>query len=373
MKSACLVIGGGVIGLSTAYELACRERSVRVIERGRLGREASWAGAGILPPPATRADVPAWRRLQAMSSALHAEWSDRLREETGIDNEYRRCGAVHIARRPGEVAALRAEMLDLAEDGVRIEEIDPRVDLRDLEPNLSHRLPDETQIRAAFHLPDEAQIRNPRHLQALAVACRKLGVVIDEQTSAGSFAIEGDRVVSVTTDAGEIAAESVVLAAGAWSETLLDALGLKLSVYPVRGQMILYRCEKPPVARIINEGPRYIVPRCDGRVLVGSTEEDVGFDRQTTDEGIGELRDFAERLLPPLANWPIENTWAGLRPHAVDGFPYIGRVPHLQNAFVAAGHYRAGLSTSTGTAVLLGQLIVGEALELDISEFRLQR
>jgi glycine oxidase len=137
--------------------------------------------------------------------------------------------------------------------------------------------------------------------------------------------------------------------------------------------MLLYRCAAPPLAHIVSEGPRYLVPRDDGHVLVGSTEEDVGFDKRTTEAALAELRDFAESLVPMLANAELVASWAGLRPHAVDGFPYIGRVPHLENCFLAAGHYRAGLSTSPGTALLLRQLIAGEPLAIDIAEFRLDR
>lgn len=369
----CLIVGGGVIGLSIAYELARSGRSVQLIERGALGREASWAGAGILPPPATAADLPAWKRLLSISHNLHRQWCEQLRRETGIDNGYRRCGGIHLARAAGEAAALKAEMQELAADGVRVEALPSPEQLGELEPNLSLAADGASPIQAAFTLPDEAQIRNPDHLRALAASCRALGVAIQEDTEANSFRIHAGRIVDVNTTAGTFAADHVILTAGAWSQTLLEQVGLSLSVYPVRGQMVLYRCPRPLVRRIINEGPRYIVPRDDGRVLVGSTEEDVGFDKRTTEKGIAELREFAERLLPTLRESPVEKTWAGLRPHAVDGFPYIGRVPHVENCLVAAGHYRSGLTASTGTAVLIRQLLDGERTICDAAEFRLDR
>jgi glycine oxidase len=154
---------------------------------------------------------------------------------------------------------------------------------------------------------------------------------------------------------------------------LAARLGLNLSVYPVRGQMVLYRCSRPLLTHIINEGPRYLVPRDDGHVLAGSTEEDVGFNKRTTAAAIDELQHFAVSLAPALADAEVVQSWAGLRPHAVDGFPYVGRVPHLSNAFVAAGHYRNGLATSTGTALLMRQLMCGQPLEIDIEQFRLDR
>ena len=368
----CAVIGGGVVGLSIAYELAQLGANVTLAERGQVGREASCAGAGILPPPTSQRDVPAWKRFQADSYRLHGRWHEQLREETGIDNGYCVCGALHLAHRVGEAAALRAEMAELAGDGVRVREL-TREEAVSLEPGLQADSPALPDIHVCFHLPDEAQIRNPHHLQALAQACRQRGVVICENQTAQSLRISDDSVEELVTSAGILRTDSYVFCAGAWSEMLLTELGLNLSVYPVRGQMLLYQCESPPASHIINEGPRYIVPRNDGRVLVGSTEEDVGFDKHTTEEGLAELRQFAETVLPGLAGARIEKTWAGLRPHAVDGFPYIGRVPHLKNAYVAAGHYRAGLSTSTGTATAIAQLITEGITELDIVDFRLDR
>ena len=367
----CLVIGGGVIGLSIAYELACLGRSVLVVERGEVGKEASWAGAGILPPPTARGDVPAWPQLQSLSFRLHEQLQARLKDETGIDNGYRRCGGIHVARRAGEAAALRADMAELAADGVKVQRIESFEQLNRLEPNLE--LPGQTGSVAAYLLPDEAQIRNPRHLQALTLACRQRGVRIVSQRPISRFQFQEDRVASACSGGESFEADNFVIASGAWSEELLQMLNLNISIYPVRGQMLLFQCEQPPVQHIINEGPRYIVPRSDGRVLIGSTEEDVGFDKQTTEAGLEELRSFAETVVPCLKSARLEQSWAGLRPHAVDGFPHIGRVPHLSNCFVAAGHYRAGLSTSTGTARVMRQLIEGEPTSIDIDEFRLNR
>lgn len=365
-----VVIGGGVVGLSIAYELARSGARVQLIERGELGREASWAGAGILPPPATRSDLPAWDRLQKLSYELHRSWHAELLARTGIHNGYRRCGGLYLARHAGEAAALGAAVAQWHNDGVRVESLSS-VELTKLEPGLAAVA--QGEIRAAYLLPDEAQIRNPRHLQALVTACRQWGVELSEQTSALQFDQRGGRITGVVTDRGTISADAVCLATGAWTEALAAQLGLILGVYPVRGQMLLYRCERSPLSHIISEGPRYIVPRDDGHVLVGSTEEDVGFDKCTTDIALAELRQFAVSLAQPLASAEVIASWAGLRPHAVDGFPYIGRVPHLENCVVAAGHYRAGLSTSPGTALLVREILNDEPLAVDIAEFRLNR
>jgi glycine oxidase len=137
--------------------------------------------------------------------------------------------------------------------------------------------------------------------------------------------------------------------------------------------MLLYRCPLPPIRRIVNEGSRYIVPRDDGRVLVGSTEEEVGFDQHTTAEGLADLAGFARSLVPALADAPIERSWAGLRPAPLDGLPYLGPLPGLANAFVAAGHFRSGLFLSPATAVVMSQLLRGEAPSVDLAPFRVGR
>jgi glycine oxidase len=369
--SKVLVIGGGAIGLSIAYELARHGERVQLLERGDIGREASWAGAGILPPPATRNDLPAWDRLQAVSYELHRTWSEQLLAQTGIDNGYRRCGGLYLARRAGERAALHAAIAQWRSDGVAVESLSP-IALAEREPGLRASL-ERDEIRTVYLLPDEAQIRNPRHVQALAAACRLHGVEIIDKTDVVDFDQQGSRVAGVVTNRGVFTANNVCIATGAWTESLAAQLGLTLSIYPVRGQMSLFRCSSPPLSHIVSEGPRYLVPRDDGHVLVGSTEEDVGFDKRNTDIALAELRDFATSLVPQLASAELVASWAGLRPHAVDGFPYIGRVPHLENCFLAAGHYRAGLSTSTGTAVLMRQLMRGEPTAIDPREFRLDR
>ncbi|MCA9271166.1 MAG: FAD-dependent oxidoreductase, partial [Planctomycetales bacterium] len=280
------------------------------------------------------------------------------------------CGCIHVPRRPGEAASLLADAAKFAADGIVVERLTPS-QLAACEPHLAAST--AAPFSAALRLPDEAQIRNPRHLQALVAACRLHKVELIEHAPVQDLVIERDRVTAAQAPQRRFSADKFCLAAGAWSEPLCGQLGVSLGIYPVRGQMVLYRSDAPLLTHVVNEGPRYLVPRSDGRLLAGSTEEDVGFDKRNTDEQIAELRQFAESLLPPLAKAEVEATWAGLRPHGVDGFPHIGRVPHLPNCYIAAGHYRSGLYTSPGTAVLLRQLMVGESPSIDMTHFRLSR
>jgi glycine oxidase len=367
----CLIVGGGVIGLSLAWELAKRRRSVCVLERGEPGREASWAGAGILPPATRLQAVHPLDQLRALSAELHPHWAAALREETGIDTGYRRTGGLYVARRPGEAAALAAMADFWREEGIETEPLSVQ-QLERLEPALA-ALARSGQLRATWLLPGEAQLRNPRHLQALLAACKIRGVEILAESEADSFQIENGRVAGVRTRSATFQARTYCLCSGPWTRFLLERLGIPCGIQPIRGQMVLFRTPQPILKRIVNEGPRYLVPRDDGRLLAGSTEEEAGFDRCTTEEGVAGLRRFAVGLIPALAGAEVERTWAGLRPATVDGMPYLGRIPGLANAFVAAGHFRSGIHLSPGTAVEMARLICGEPGEIDLSHFHIGR
>ncbi|MEX2175462.1 MAG: glycine oxidase ThiO [Pirellulaceae bacterium] len=369
-----LIIGGGVIGLSLAWDLAQHGRSVRVIDRGQPGREASWAGAGILPPAnLLRPALHPYDHLCGLSSRLHDEWAPRLQSLTGIDTGYRRCGGIYLARTAGEAAALAAWAAEQQSLGIAVERLE-RADLTRIEPGLRLSVEKSPVFRGpCFLLPDEAQLRNPRHVRALVAAGEKLGVTIAPNVTAIDATIEAGQIAAITTDAGPLRARQVCFTAGAWTGQLLVRLGIAAGILPIRGQMVMFRCARKAIAHILNEGSRYIVPRDDGRVLAGATEEEVGFDKRTTEQAITELTAWARLLVPALAAAPVEQSWAGLRPGSFDGFPYLGPLPGLANAFVAAGHFRSGIYLSPATAVVMSQLMRGEPPEVDLAPFRVGR
>lgn len=367
----CLILGGGVIGLSLAYELAAHGLKVHVLDRAAPGQEASWAGAGILPPGNLAAAKSADDQLAGLAHELHPQWSAQIQEETGIDNGYRRCGGLYLAKDHAGEQGLQQEAKVWRALDVPVEVLTPH-ELAKLEPGLACGSPNSI-IRSALWLPSEAQLRNPRHLKGLLAACTRRGVRISDATAAEGFEIKSGRIRTVQTAAGDHSAETVCIASGAWSGELLAHLGERPPLRPIRGQMVLLACDAPPFARVVNLGRRYLVPRDDGRVLVGSTEEDVGFEKQNTAAGIGGLLQFALELAPTLAGAPIERTWAGLRPATPDERPYLGRVPGLDNAFVAAGHFRKGLQLSSATAVVLGQVIRGQQPRISLETFRVDR
>ncbi|MAD79451.1 MAG: glycine oxidase ThiO [Pirellulaceae bacterium] len=371
MTIDCLILGGGVIGLSIAYQLSHEGKRIRVIDRSRPGQEASWAGGGILPPANLQTAVHPLEKLRGLSHQLHPVWSEQLRAETGIDTGFRRCGGLYLARSPGEAASLHALAASLAEVEIEMNRI-TAAEVGEIEPALQP-LADSGHLVAVYRLPDESQLRNPHHLQALVAACQQRGVEITDHVEATDFNINAGRINGVVTTTGTLSADQYCVTTGAWTFSLLSRLGIKTGILPIRGQIVLFRAPHRVFTHVLNEGPRYLVPRDDGRVIVGSTEEEVGFNRQTTAVEIQELTDLACRIVPDLSNACVEKTWAGLRPDTFDGFPYIGSVPDLPNAFVAAGHFRSGLHMSPGTALVICQLMRGETPEIDLSPFRVGR
>ncbi len=362
MKAEVVILGGGVIGLTTAYFLARDGVRVLLLDRAALGMEASWAGAGILPPSDPATATHPFDRLRALSVPRFAHFSQQLREETGIDNGHLACGGLEFAGHHDEVDAF-----EWRGDGVPVEALTHEA-MQRLEPALANDLGPATRIASL------AQLRNPWHLRALIAACRRTGKIeLREKIDVGRIEVQGSRAVAVETSEGRVEAHQFLVAAGAWTDELLKPLGCRLRIEPVRGQIVLLNPGRPLFRHVLIYGSRYLVPRSDGRVLAGSTEERVGFVKATTPQAIRDLIDLAVRMVPALADATVEQSWAGLRPGSPDGNPYLGRVPSLDNVFVGAGHFRSGIQLSIGSAVLLSEMMRGQPLSLPLDAFRLDR
>lgn len=353
------IIGGGIIGLTSAYFLANQGVSVAVFDRGDLGREASWAGAGIIPPGnPDRAATPA-DRLRGIGSVRFPEFSRELRERTGIDNGYVRCGGIEFLT-PEEAAEILAVW---RAEGVRYSRLpDFRVH------------PYWRDLGLPYELPDCAQVRNPRHLRALVAVCVRPGVALHADTAVGGWEFEGGRVSALVLATGErVTAGRFLVAAGAWSEAFLRPLGHSPHVHPVRGQIVLFAVPHRPAA-VLMCGKRYLVSRGDGHVLVGSTEEpEAGFEKANTEDAVTDLVALAAHLDPELTRERVVKCWAGLRPGSPDGLPFIGRVPGRENVFVATGHFRAGVQLSLGTAQAVTELLTGRPTCVPLEAFALDR
>ena len=341
-----LIIGGGLTGLLAARELRLTGAEVMLVERGELARESSWAGGGILSP------LYPWRYPEAVTAL--ADWSRRhyvglvadIQAESGLDSEFVQSGLLIQSTDESDQALLWA-----AQHDVEMHRITAR-EAAEIEPRLG-------QAVEGLWMPQIGQVRNPRMLQALIEACRQLGVQFKENCAVEELIYRDDKVTGVKTVSGDLSAESVVVAGGAWSEQILAELDEGLGVEPVKGQMLLYKAEPGLVRRIVLSGGHYIIPRRDGHILAGSTLEYMGFDKTLTEQGRQQLQSAAEAVIPALAEVPIANHWAGLRPGSPDGIPHIGQHARVEGLYISVGHFRNGVAMGPASARLLVDLMLG--------------
>ncbi|MCB1865629.1 MAG: FAD-dependent oxidoreductase [Chromatiales bacterium] len=352
-----VIIGAGAAGLTAALELAGAGLRVAVVERGAAARESSWAGGGIVAP------LYPWRYPRAVQALaleghrLWPQWTARLEAQTGVAIEYTASGMWIGAL--GDVEPARAWA---GEHGLDCRPLDVDAVARETGVHLTG---------PALAFPDFAQLRTPRLGRALALAAVAAGVELITDRAATAIETVAGRVAGVRlADGTALGAPNVVVAAGAWSAGLLAPLGLDLPVAPVRGQMLLYSGAAGRLAPMVLSEGRYLIPRRDGRVLCGSTMEDVGFEKATTDEAAQSLRAAAVGMAPWLADCPIEAHWAGLRPGSPDGVPFIGAVAEVPGLYLNCGHHRNGIVLAPGSARLLRALLSAGEPEIDPLPYR---
>lgn len=347
MNRSIIIVGGGVIGMLSALELTRGGRQVTLLERGDTGRESSWAGGGIVSP------LFPWRYFDSVT--VLASWSQtaypslcsELAETTGIDPQYTDSGLILVAPQETDEAVRWA-----AQHRRDLRVID-RTEFTRLEPQAAQ------PAERAIWMPTVGQVRNPRMVRALRRRITQLGVEVRTGESVGRLLVEHGRCVGVATGNGDIHGDSVIVCAGAWSASLLDDLPATPAIHPVRGQMLLFGAAPGTITRMVLEENRYVIPRRDGRTLFGSTIEDVGFAKQTTEAAREELYTIATARFPVLRRFPVEAHWAGLRPSSPAGIPYIGPHPEIDGLFVNAGHFRNGIVLGPASARLLADLALG--------------
>ncbi len=352
MNPDVLIIGGGIIGLSIARELHKNGvKRVTIVERGAAGQEASFAAAGMLAPnaEATRADD--LYRFCSDSCGLFPDLADELLEETGIDIELDRSGTLYAAFTKEDSAKLAARYRWQRSAGLKVEQLSAAETL-EAEPHISER------VRESLLYPDDWQVENRRLLDALRDYADRNQIEIRENVEIKSLIVENGRVRGVEAETGRFAAGKTVLATGAWTSFIkLGADQLPVKVKPIRGQMISYRTAERQFRRVICTPRGYLVPRADGRVLIGATVEDAGFDKAVTETGVEQLRIAGNEIAPGLTALEITEKWAGLRPYAIDGLPVLGSLSGIEDLIVATAHYRNGILLSPLTAKLIAARI----------------
>ncbi len=343
MSADIIIVGAGIVGLSSAHELVGKGARVTVLDRGKPGMEASWAGGGILFPLLPWDYLDEVTSLAFLSMALYPEWTEALQHSSGVDPEYMKCGMTVL---PG-IRSMEKASSWCASHGVRFLE----------EPG------------GKFVLPDVAQVRNPRLIRALSRALENLGVTILQDCEAVSFERKNGNIVGVRTAQGDVhSGQDYVVCAGAWSGMLLGPDGP--DIYPVKGQMLLFEAGGLLDTILFKDGI-YLVPRKDGHILAGSTLEHAGFDKTVTSAHW--LHEKAAEILPALGHLSPVKQWAGLRPGSPDNIPTICRHPAIGNLYINSGHFRYGVTMAPASAKLLSSLIFGETSLLDIDPYNCKK
>jgi glycine oxidase len=356
-----VVIGGGLIGCGVAYELAKRGASVTVYDRGEPGRAASWAGAGMLAPFSEELADPALVALCAASLRAYPAFVAELRERTGVDAKLHARGTLHVALDEAGTNDLARRAAAFAATGADAHVFDRAATLA-REPMLGRG------VRGAVFVANEAHVDNRRLGRALVAACASAGVRFADD---GDVALEADarRVRGIRTGRGFVAAGTVVNAAGAWAGGLAGVPATaRIAVRPVAGEMLALAVPRGFARGLIWSGDAYLVPRDDGRLLVGATVVERGFDVRVTARGVAQLLAAALALAPALGDFAVVESWAGLRPASHDGRPYLGATA-IEGYVVAAGHYRNGILLAPVTAQAIAALIAGATPALDLTAF----
>jgi glycine oxidase len=356
-----IIIGAGIIGMLTARILKKSGVSVTIIEQGYAGKESSWAGGGIISP------LYPWRysepvtQLALWGQGHYPDVLEAVRVNSGIDPEYSQSGLLYLDI---EDELSQAEQWE-HQHGYPFQQFSGDA-LKAVEPGLN-----VSGAQSGWLTDTIGQVRNPRLVAALREDLLQLGVIIEQHTEAQSFIAEAGVVKGVVTNKGNFSGDRVVVAGGAWSARLLEQWGQMPKIAPVKGQMIVFKAVPGVVSRIVLSKGRYVIPRKDGRVVVGSTLEFNDFDKTTSDDVLQELKQEACRIIPALAHYPVEKQWAGLRPGSIDGVPYIGEHPQLKNLYLNAGHFRNGVVIGLASCQLLVDQLLGQTPILDPTPYQL--
>lgn len=335
--ATAVIVGGGVIGCAVAERLSRDRHRVLLLERDWVGAHASGSVAGVLDGQADGA-----QSLSSRSFELYPDLVERIERASGVEVEYRRAETITPALDAAEERVVRrypGRWLD-AEQALAEE------------PGLGPRM------RGASVL-EQAQVTPPRLVQALARAAAAQGAEIREGAPASGLAMRSGRLQGVLGPEGVIRADAVVLAAGPWSATLTSTAGVPLQVRPSRGHLVVLRPPSTILRRILHWHSSYLVPKPDGTIVAGGTEEDVGFDARPTAERVQDLLDFAVRAVPALGQATVASVFAALRPATPDGRPVIGPASGLPGLLLACGHNRDGILLAPLTAELIAGHLSG--------------
>ncbi len=362
-----IVIGGGVIGCSIAWRLAQAGMQVAVLERGKVGCEASYAAGGMLAPLAEANAADGFFHLAVASRAMYADFARELKAASGIDIEYRTEGTLYLSLTEEDDEELDRRWQWQHEAGLNVKRLNAEC-VRKLEPLANEKL------RWALKFPDDHQVNNRRLIEALHAAARNAGAHFFPHTEAHQILSEhraGQRYITGVAHArGNAVAPTVVVAAGCWTGKLLfDGSSTLIPVRPIRGQMIAIEMPATGLNHVIYSRRGYLIPRLGGFVIAGSTTENVGYDKRVTAQGMAAVINKAVEIAPQLQEQAIVETWAGLRPFGLDQWPVIGADPKVNGLLYATAHYRNGILLTPATAKAVSELVLTGNSSINLSPF----
>lgn len=358
-----LIVGGGIIGASCAWRLASEGVAVTVLERGRLGQEASWAAAGLIGPQGEAEEPGPFFDICMAGKESFDRSVEQLAKESGIDPEYDRHGILYVAFSEHERDELAARARWQRAAGGKVDDL-TRTQARAIAPALSEK------VTYALHLPTNWRTDNRKLTQAYIGAAAKAGAEFREGVRIDSIAIKNGRAAGVVTHGGEtIAGDVIVNAAGSWASELRGLEADKIRFFPVRGQIICFETRPGAIEPSLFSARGILVPRRDGRLLAGSIFEEAGFNKTLTLGGMTHILRAASEMVPSLSELPFREAWAGLRPAADDLMPVIGASPSVPNVFYACGHFRSGILLSSLTGEIIADLVKGRAPKIDLAPF----
>lgn len=354
------IAGGGVIGGSIALELARAGLRVAVFDRQQPGQEASWASAGIISPAPENPGKIATVELGKKSAAMYSEFAAQVEEISGQSMGYRRKGALealfsHDAKAELSTIIAVHHGLGLKAEPLRAE------DALELEPALSE------EIEAAVLRPEEASIDNRAMTAAVLEAAKRSGAEFFPGSGVNAIRREGNCCKGLTLQNEKVEAKWTIIAAGCFSAAI-EGAAVYAPVRPAKGQMAALRADDLKIERVLWSEKIYLVPRNDGRILVGATVEYAGFDKRVTAGGIEKILSAALELAPGLKNARIEETWAGLRPDSQDHLPILGPTD-VEGLLMATGHFRSGILLTPITARLMREWITEQKVSEDWDRF----
>jgi len=353
-----IVIGAGVMGLLTARELAQAGMRVCVLDKSAVGQESSWAGGGILSPLYPWRYAEPVQKLAKWSQLVYPDLIASLRDSSGVDPERLQSGLLFLDSEEKQAASRWAEAYQTT-----LHLLDKQ-QIAELSPNLG-LLPEQ-----GLWFPDLAQVRNPRLMKSLKLDCLKRGVDIRENLEVESLLIRNNCIRGVQTSGEKLESDNIIVCGGAWTANLLQDTDFTVEIQPVKGQMLLYKAQPEVLSQIVLNKDRYLIPRKDGRILVGSTLEYTGFDKSTSQVAQQNLQSVASHIVPALARYPVEKHWAGLRPGTTDGIPYIYADSKIDGLYVNSGHFRNGVVLGPASARLTADLVLGRQPIIDPALFK---